>query len=76
MPSYGNDHSQIRKQLLIASGLLVPFQNPNWLQFTAFVAFNLLQSSISAFVRLEIPLQKLGVGAYAFAPKCKLPNKM
>ncbi len=34
-----------------------------WLLFTAFVGFNLLQSSFTRFCPLEIILRKLGVGA-------------
>ncbi len=33
-----------------------------WLWFTAFVGFNLLQSSFTGFCPLEIILKKVGVG--------------
>ena len=38
------------------------FVNPYWFLFTAFVGFNLLQSSITCFCPLEIILEKAGVG--------------
>jgi DUF2892 family protein len=48
--------------LILVSLLLAHFHSPNWLWFTAFVGFNLLQSSITRFCPLEIILKKLGVG--------------
>ncbi len=47
---------------ILVSLLLAHFHNPNWLWFTAFVGFNLLQSSLTRFCPLEIFLKKLGVG--------------
>jgi hypothetical protein len=47
---------------ILASLILAHFHHPNWLWFTAFVGFNLLQSSLTRFCPLEIVLQKLGVG--------------
>ncbi len=47
---------------VLASLLLAHFHSPNWLWFTAFVGFNLLQSSLTQFCPLEIILKKLGVG--------------
>ncbi|MCI0537476.1 MAG: DUF2892 domain-containing protein [Verrucomicrobiales bacterium] len=47
---------------ILVSLLLAHFHNPNWLWFTAFVGFNLLQSSLTRFCPLEIILRKLGVG--------------
>lgn len=38
------------------------FVNANWLWFTTFVGFNLLQSGFTTFCPLEIVLRKLGVG--------------
>ncbi len=38
------------------------FVSSNWLWFTAFVGFNLLQSGFTTFCPLEIVLRKLGVG--------------
>ena len=38
------------------------FQSSYWLWFTAFVGFNLLQSSFTNFCPLEIVLKKFGVG--------------
>ncbi|GAB6142135.1 DUF2892 domain-containing protein [Methylosoma difficile] len=37
------------------------FLHQNWLWFTAFVGFNLLQSSFTQFCPLEMILKKLGV---------------
>ena len=47
---------------ILVSLLLAHFHSPNWLWFTAFVGFNLLQSSLTCFCPLEIILKKLGVG--------------
>lgn len=54
---------------ILASLLLSHFHNPNWLWFTAFVGFNLLQSSFTHFCPLEIVLTKLGVGKCCCAAK-------
>jgi len=37
------------------------FHHQNWLWFTAFVGFNLLQSSFTQFCPLELILKKLGI---------------
>jgi len=47
---------------ILASLLLAHYHSLYWLWFTAFVGFNLLQSSITGFCPLEIILRKLGVG--------------
>lgn len=47
---------------ILASLLLAHYHSPHWLWFTAFVGFNLLQSSFTHFCPLEIILQKMGVG--------------
>jgi len=47
---------------ILVSLLLAHYHNPNWLWFTAFVGFNLVQSSFTNFCPLEIVLRKLGVG--------------
>jgi hypothetical protein len=47
---------------ILVSLLLAHFHSPNWLWFTGFVGFNLLQSSLTCFCPLEIILKKLGVG--------------
>jgi len=47
---------------ILVSLLLAHYHSPNWLWFTAFVGFNLLQSSFTHFCPLEIILKKLGVG--------------
>ena len=46
---------------ILVSLLLAHFHSPNWLWFTTFVGFNLLQSSLTCFCPLEIILKKLGV---------------
>jgi len=50
---------------VLASLALAHFHSPYWLWFTAFVGFNLLQSSFTNFCPLETILKKLGV-----ATKC------
>lgn len=47
---------------ILLSLVLAHCHSPNWLWFTAFVGFNLLQSSFTNFCPLEIVLKKLGVG--------------
>jgi len=47
---------------ILVSLLLAHFVSPYWLWFTAFVGFNLFQSSLTRFCPLEIILKKLGVG--------------
>jgi len=47
---------------VLASLLLAHYHSPYWLWFTAFVGFNLLQSSFTNFCPVEIVLRKLGVG--------------
>lgn len=48
---------------VLLSLVLAYYHSRNWLWFTAFVGFNLLQSSFTRFCPLEIILRKLGVGA-------------
>ncbi len=48
---------------ILARLLLAHYHRRYWLWFTAFVGFNLLQSSFTRFCPLEIILRKLGVGA-------------
>jgi len=47
---------------ILASLLLAHYHSPKWLWFTAFVGFNLLQSSFTKFCPLEIILRRIGVG--------------
>lgn len=47
---------------ILGSLLLAHYHSPNWLWFTAFVGFNLLQSSFTNFCPLEMVLKKLGAG--------------
>ncbi len=47
--------------IVLVSILLAVFVNINWLGLTAFVGFNLLQSSMTRFCPLEYVLKKAGV---------------
>lgn len=47
---------------ILASLLLAHYHSQYWLWFTAFVGFNLLQSSFTNFCPLEIILKKMGAG--------------
>ena len=47
---------------ILASLVLAHYHSPYWLWFTAFVGFNLLQSSFTNFCPLEIMLKKACVG--------------
>lgn len=47
---------------ILASLLLAYDHSRYWLWFTAFVGFNLFQSSFTHFCPLEIILRKLGAG--------------
>ncbi len=58
-------HMLIRRfagTFILVSLLLAHYHSPNWLWFTAFVGFNLLQSSLTNFCPLEIVLKKFGLG--------------
>ena len=48
---------------ILASIALGIFVHPGWFGFTAFVGFNLLQSSFTGFCPMEIMLHKLGVNS-------------
>lgn len=50
---------------ILLSLLLAHYHSQYWLWFTAFVGFNLLQSSFTNFCPLEIMLKKAGVGRAA-----------
>jgi hypothetical protein len=50
---------------ILASLLLANFHSRYWLWLTAFVGFNLLQSSFTGFCPLTLMLSKLGVGEAA-----------
>jgi Protein of unknown function (DUF2892) len=47
---------------ILISLALAHYHSPYWLWFTAFVGFNLLQSSFTNFCPLEIILRKVSVG--------------
>ena len=48
--------------VILVSLVLAHYHSPYWLWFTAFVGFNLLQSSFTNFCPLESILKKCGVG--------------
>ena len=50
---------------VLVSLLLSQSHSPHWLWFTAFVGFNLLQSSLTGFCPLEKILRALGIGGGA-----------
>lgn len=54
---------------VLASLLLAYYQSRYWLWFTAFVGFNLLQSSFTNFCPLEIILRKLGMADQSATPE-------
>jgi hypothetical protein len=54
---------------ILASLLLAHYHSQNWLWFTAFVGFNLLQSSFTNFCPLEIVLRKSGIDEPASAQR-------
>jgi hypothetical protein len=45
---------------ILVSLALSHYHDPNWLWFTAFVGFNLLQSAFTGFCPLAIILKKMG----------------
>ena len=47
---------------ILLSLVLAHYHSAYWLWFTAFVGFNLLQSSFTNFCPLEMILRKIGVG--------------
>lgn len=47
---------------ILISLLLAHYHSRNWLWFTAFVGFNMLQSSFTNFCPLELVLKKMGAG--------------
>ena len=53
---------RIAGTFILASLVLAHYHSPYWLWFTAFVGFNLFQSSFTNFCPLEIMLKKAGVG--------------
>ena len=58
-------HMMIRRfagAFVLGSLLLAQVHSRHWLWFTAFVGFNLVQSSFTNFCPLEMALRKLGVG--------------
>lgn len=47
---------------ILLSLALAQYHSPYWLWFTAFVGFNLVQSSFTNFCPLELILKKCGIG--------------
>jgi len=72
----GNQYINIMEMILrrfagsfiLVSLLLAYFHSLYWLWFTAFVGFNLLQSSFTNFCPLEMILKKIGVGQSSGTP--------
>ena len=61
-------HMLIRRfagAFILVSLLLAHYHSLYWLWFTAFVGFNLLQSSFTNFCPLELILKMVGVGRNA-----------
>lgn len=61
-------HMLIRRfagAFVLASLLLAHYHSPYWLWLTAFVGFNLLQSSFTNFCPLELMLKQAGIGREA-----------
>ena len=54
---------------ILASLVLAHYHSPYWLWFTAFVGFNLIQSTFTNFCPLEMILKKVGVGGASCATK-------
>lgn len=54
---------------ILASLVLAHVHSRSWLWLTAFVGFNLLQSSFTKFCPLELVLKKLGRGNQPTEPK-------
>ena len=66
-------HMLIRRfagAFILASLLLAHYHSRYWLWFTAFVGFNLFQSSFTNFCPLEMILKKLGVGRRCWKLLC------
>ena len=59
---------------ILASVLLAHYASLYWLWFTAFVGFNLLQSSFTNFCPLEMILKKMGVGGSCCGDEKKSVN--
>ena len=59
---------------ILVSLLLAHFFSPYWLWVTAFVGFNLFQSSLTRFCPLEIILKKLGVGGSCCSKSDEVAN--
>lgn len=55
--------------MILISLALAHFVSPYWLLLTAFVGFNLIQSSFTGFCPAAMIMRKLGVGR-GVAPSC------
>ena len=60
---------------ILVSLLLAHYHSPYWLWFTAFVGFNLLQSSFTNFCPLEMILKKFGVGGACCSESSGQPDR-
>lgn len=47
--------------MILVSLLLTQYHSPNWVWFTAFIGFNLLQSAFSKWCLMMIVLKKIGL---------------
>lgn len=56
--------------MILISVALTQLVSPNWWWLTAFVGFNLLQSSFTGFCPAAKVMRKLGVGKNAGAESC------
>lgn len=68
IPKHGGTHMRMEQWIRAIAGLfillslgLAHVHHPNWLYFTAFVGFNLLQSAFTKWCLMEDILSKLGI---------------
>ncbi|NJL25640.1 MAG: DUF2892 domain-containing protein [Calothrix sp. SM1_5_4] len=57
-----NQVRAVAGSFILTSLTLAHYHSPNWLWFTAFVGFNLLQSSFTGFCPLEMVLRRWRLG--------------
>ncbi|QOW22631.1 MULTISPECIES: YgaP family membrane protein [Lysobacteraceae] len=56
--------------MILISVLLTQLVSPHWWWLTAFIGFNLLQSSFTGFCPAAMVMRKLGVGRNAGGESC------
>ena len=59
---------------ILISLVLAHYHSAYWLWFTAFVGFNLLQSSFTNFCPMEVILKRAGVGCDGGGSCCGKPE--